>query len=123
MSFDPIADARPSDLAWPRLAWPPANVLTGKTVETVGLHPRSRRRTVIYRLDHDEVWRHLVGRPSNAEEYASALGKRLAEGRLVWVVRLLRPLSGLPVGAVVGTTSRSVDRSESMNQRARSEPI
>ena len=56
-------------------------------------------------LDHDDVWRHLAGRPSNAEEYASALGKRLAEGRWVWVVRLLRPVAGLPAGAVVGTTS------------------
>jgi RimJ/RimL family protein N-acetyltransferase len=31
--------------------------------------------------------------------------RKLAEGHLVWVVRLLRPLSGLPAGAVVGTTS------------------
>jgi RimJ/RimL family protein N-acetyltransferase len=105
MSFDPIVDARPSDVSWPRLAWPPAKVLTGKIVELSVCIPDRDAAPLFRALDHDDVWRHLPGRPSSAEEYASALGKRLAEGRLVWVVRLLRPLSGLPAGAVVGTTS------------------
>ncbi len=105
MSFDPIVDLRPSDVVWPRLAWPPAHVLTGNIVELSTCVPDRDAAALFEALDHDEVWRHLAGRPSSAEEYAVSLGKRLSEGRWVWVVRLLRPLSGLPAGAVVGTTS------------------
>lgn len=104
MSFDPILDTRPSDVVWPRLAWPPAKVLTGNIVELSLCVPDRDAAPLFRALDHDDVWRHMA-RPRSAEEYASALGKRLAEGRLVWVVRLMRPLSGLPAGAVVGTTS------------------
>src|SRR4051812_7030583 len=105
MSFHPIIDARPSDIAWPRLRWPPATVLTGNIVELSVCVPDRDAAPLFEALDHDDVRRHLAGRPRNAEEFASALGKRLADGRLVWVVRLERALSGLPAGAVIGTTS------------------
>ena len=105
VAFTPVVDTRPSDVPWPRLAWPPAERLTGNIVELSVCVPDRDAEPLFYALHHDEVWRHLPGRPSTAKEYASLLGRRLAEGRWVWTVRLLEPLAGLPTGAVLGTTS------------------
>ena len=87
------------------MAWPPARRLTGNIVELSACVPDVDAEPLFQALDHDDVWRHLPARPSSAEQYASTLEKRLAEGRWVWVVRLLQPQAGLPSGAVVGTTS------------------
>jgi RimJ/RimL family protein N-acetyltransferase len=103
--FTPVVDARPSELAWPEMHWPPAKRLIGNIVELSACVPDRDAEPLFHALDHDAVWRHLPSRPSSAEQYASVLGKRLAEGRWVWVVRLLRPYAGMPAGAVVGTTS------------------
>jgi RimJ/RimL family protein N-acetyltransferase len=56
-------------------------------------------------LNHDAVWRHLPGRPSDCHAFAETLKKRLVEGRFPWVVRLLCPYAGLGAGTVVGTSS------------------
>jgi len=87
------------------MAWPPPTRLTGSIVELSACEPARDAAPLFQALDHDEVWRHLPGRPSSAAQYASTLDKRLAEGRWVWVVRLLEPYAGLATGAVVGTTS------------------
>jgi hypothetical protein len=107
MSFNPVVDARVNDVVWPPLAWPPAKTLTGKFVELSVCVPDRDADPLFSALDHDEVWRHLPARPRSAEDYASALRKRLAEGRLVWTVRLLQPLAGLPAGSD-GTVRDSV---------------
>ena len=104
-TFTPVVDARPSDVAWARMAWPPARQLTGNVVELSVCDPDRDAEPLFHALDHDDVWRHVPGRPSTAQQYALTLGKRLAEGRWVWVVRLLQPQAGLPSGAIVGTTS------------------
>src|SRR5450432_163921 len=103
--FTPVVDARPNDVAWPPMPWPPATLLTGSIVELSVCVPERDAKPLFQALDHDDVWRHLPGRPRSAEQYASVLDKRLTEGRWVWIVRLLRAYAGLPIGAVVGTTS------------------
>jgi N-acetyltransferase len=105
VTFKPVVDARPIDTAWPAMAWPPATLLTGTIVELSACVPDRDAEPLFHALNHDEVWRHLPGRPSSAAQYASVLSQRLAEGRWVWIVRLLEAHAGLPTGAVVGTTS------------------
>lgn len=104
-SFTPVVDARPNDTAWPPMPWPPAKRLAGTIVELVACVPERDAESLFRALDHDEVWRHVPGRPRNVEQYATTLEQRLGQGRWVWIVRLLRPHAGLPAGAVVGTTS------------------
>ena len=87
------------------MAWPPATVLTGNIVELSACVPDRDAEPLFHALDHDDVWRHLPGRPNTPQQYAATLAKRLAEGRWVWVVRLRKPHAGLATGAVVGTTS------------------
>jgi N-acetyltransferase len=105
VTFNPVVDARPNDVAWPPMPWPPAKRLTGSIVELSACVPERDAGPLFQALNHDDVWRHVAGRPRSPEQYASVLDKRLAEGRWVWVVRLLRAHAGLPAGAVVGTTS------------------
>jgi RimJ/RimL family protein N-acetyltransferase len=103
--FIPVADARPSDAAWPTMSWPPPERLTGTIVELSACVPDRDAEPLFQALSHADVWRHLPARPRSAEQYAATLAQRLSEGRSVWVVRLLQPHAGLPSGAVVGTTS------------------
>jgi N-acetyltransferase len=103
--FDPIPDARPDDGAWPAMSWPPAGRLTGQVVELWPYAADRDAAPLFQALDHDAVWRHLAGRPRHPEQYAEILARNLAEGRFVWTVRLRVPYVGLPVGAVVGTSS------------------
>ncbi|HEY0869293.1 MAG TPA: GNAT family protein, partial [Acidothermaceae bacterium] len=56
-------------------------------------------------LDHDAVWQHIAGRPTDAAGYAKLLDDGYAAGRLPWIVRLAVPYVDLPAGAVVGTSS------------------
>jgi N-acetyltransferase len=103
--FTPVVDARPSDVAWPAMPWPPAKRLTGTVVELSVCNPDRDAEPLFQALNHDQVWRHLPERPRSAEQYASTLEKRITEGRWVWTVRLLGPHAGLTAGTVVGTTS------------------
>ncbi len=105
--FSPIVDARPEDTAWPAMLWPPAPGirLTGHTVELSPCDPDRDAEPLFRALDHDDVWRHLAGRPRDPHACAAGLKSMQAQGRFVWIVRLLRPYVGLPAGAVVGTSS------------------
>jgi N-acetyltransferase len=103
--FDVIDDARPNDSAWPVMSWPPTARLTGQVVELWQCVPDRDALPLFRALDHDAVWQHLAGRPRHAEQYAETLTQSLAQGRVVWTVRLRQPYAGLPAGAVVGTSS------------------
>jgi N-acetyltransferase len=104
--FRAIQDARPNETAWPSMMWPPtATRLTGRVVELSPCIPVRDAEALFRALHHDDVWRHVPGRPRDADQFAKHLTKRQAEGRFVWVVRLLRPYRGLPAGSLVGTTS------------------
>ncbi len=104
--FKAIHDARPQDAAWPSMSWPPlVTQIVGHVVELSPCVPDRDAGPLFHALNHDAVWRHVAGRPRDAEEYAAALTERLSEGRFVWLVRLRRPYAGLAAGAVVGTSS------------------
>jgi RimJ/RimL family protein N-acetyltransferase len=105
--FTPIRDARPDDVPWPSMSWPPplSTRLVGHVVDLSLCVPDRDAEPLFHALNHERVWRHMVGRPLHPEDYAAGLSKRLREGRFVWVVRLRRPYAGLPAGAIVGTSS------------------
>jgi RimJ/RimL family protein N-acetyltransferase len=104
--FVPVLDDRPADAAWGALVWPPpASPLAGRFVELWPLDLDADVDALFAAVDHDEVWRHVAGRPSSAAGYKMTLRRQLDQGRLPWVVRLVRPVAGLPAGSVVGTSS------------------
>jgi RimJ/RimL family protein N-acetyltransferase len=105
--FTPRVDARPVDATWPRLRWPPAADLRlrGRYVELSQADATRDAEGLFAALDHDAVWRHLPGRPTDAAGYATLLDDGYAAGRLPWIVRLTVPYADLPAGAVVGTSS------------------
>jgi N-acetyltransferase len=104
--FVPVVDARPADRPWGALAWPPpARPVRGRVVELRPVDVDADVGALFAAVDHDEVWQHVAGRPSSPTDYAATLREQLDQGRLPWVVRLVRPLAGLPRGAVVGTSS------------------
>lgn len=105
--FEALADARPDDTAWPEMVWPvdPDTRLTGDVVELALVDLAHDVGDLFAALDHDRVWAHMAGRPSDPDEYAAQLGRGLATSRLPWVVRLREPVGGLPAGSIVGTSS------------------
>ena len=105
--FAPVPDSRPVDAPWPEMTWPPAAgvVLRGRVVELAPADPARDAAELFAALDHDDVWRHVAGRPRDADDQARLLEQSLAAGRLPWVVRLVAALAGLPAGTVVGTST------------------
>lgn len=103
----PATDSRPGDRAWPELSWPPppSICLRGDLVELRPADPAPDSAGLFCALDHDDVWRHVAGRPASPEAYASLLASRAAAGWLQWIVRLRQPVGGLPAGAIAGTSS------------------
>ena len=103
----PVPDSRPVDAPWPDMTWPPASgvVLRGRVVELAPADPARDAAELFPALDHDDVWRHVAGRPRDADDHARLLELSLAAGRLPWVVRLVATLAGLPAGTVVGTST------------------
>lgn len=107
MTFHPVADSRPTDVAWTHLVWPPApdTVLRGATVEVQPVEPERDAEQLFGALDHEAVWQHVAGRPSTPQEYAATLRHGIATGRFPWLVRLRRAAGGLGRGSIVGTSS------------------
>lgn len=105
--FEAIPDARPHDEPWPPMVWPvdPEVKLCGQLVELSLVELARDAADLFAALDDENVWTHMAKRPESVEEYVEQLGRALAMGVLPWVVRLRRPLRGLPAGSVVGTTS------------------
>src|SRR5450631_157518 len=105
--FTPRVDTRPIDTPWPRMPWPPARDvrLRGQFVELSQADPERDAEGLFTALDHDAVWQHLAGRPTDAAGYARLLDDGYAAGRLPWIVRLAADTAGLAAGAVVGTSS------------------
>lgn len=105
-AFEPVTDPRPADAAWGSLVWPPpVRPLLGRFVELRPVDVDLDVAALFAAVDHAAVWQHVAGRPSSPAEYAATLRGQLDEGRLPWVVRLVRPVAGRPAGAVVGTSS------------------
>lgn len=88
------------------MSWPPtAACLTGHVVELKPCVPERDAATLFELLDDEGVWSHVAGRPRTVIEWEANLAQRQAEGRFVWVVRLLRAHGSFAAGAIVGTTS------------------
>lgn len=105
--FTPAPDSRPVDATWRRMTWPPDPEveLTGSVVALRPLRPARDAPALFAALDDDRVWTHLPDRPATADTLAAALTTRIAAGWHPWLVRLRTTGSGLPPGAVVGTSS------------------
>ncbi len=104
--FVPVTDARPDDVPWPPMRVPPATTtLTGSWVSLSVADPERDAAPLFEALDHDAVWEHVAGRRGSPSAWADRLRDALAAGQVPWVVRLRRPVGGLPEGAVVGTSS------------------
>ncbi|HEY5049894.1 MAG TPA: GNAT family protein [Acidothermaceae bacterium] len=105
--FVPRVDARPEDVAWPHLQWPPPKdiVLRGRCIELTLADPHRDAGELFAALDHGAVWQHVAGRPIDVAGFTEALEQAASAGRWPWVVRLTTDQAGLPAGAVVGTSS------------------
>lgn len=105
--FGLVQDARPKDVPWPVMTWPPPPDirLPGRLVEVVPAVRQRDAEELFRALDDDRVWRHLAGRPLSPQAYAARLAQQRAAGALPWTVRLRIAYAGLPAGAVVGTST------------------
>ena len=105
--FVPVRDARPEDVPWPAMTWPPplGVRLAGRLVEVVPAVPERDAEGLFLALDDDQVWQHLAGRPRRPQAYVERLEQQRAAGALPWAVRLRTAYAGLPAGAVVGTST------------------
>ncbi len=105
--FVPVHDARPHDVAWPAMVWPPRadTVLVGRVVEVTPLDLDRDVESLFLALDDDTVWQHIPFRPPDPHAFAGLLRTRVAAGLFPWVVRLVAPYGELPAGAVVGMSS------------------
>jgi RimJ/RimL family protein N-acetyltransferase len=105
--FTPIPDARPDEGPWPAMAWPPApgTVLTGNTVQLTPIDLEKDIEPLFTALDHDPVWAHVIGRPTDPGHFTEVFHQRIADGFFPWVLRLVRPVGGAAAGDVVGSSS------------------
>jgi len=89
------------------MPWPPPQdiVLRGRCVQVTQVEPDRDAAELFAALDHDSVWQHVAGRPSDVAGFAETLEKAVDAGRLPWVVRLTRDYAGRKAGAVAGTSS------------------
>jgi N-acetyltransferase len=89
------------------MPWPPAADvrLRGRFVELSQADPGRDADELFGALDHDAVWQHVAGRPTDAAGYAKLLESGYAAGRLPWIVRLVSEHAGQPAGTVVGMSS------------------
>ena len=89
------------------MAWPPAAdaELGGETVVLTPAVPEEDAGELFAALDFDAVWEHVAGRPEDPEGMEGMLRRWIGSGRWPWVVWLLRPVAGLPIGSVVGMSS------------------
>lgn len=90
----------------PMPTWPPApdTVLTGTTV-MLRVATEDDAPSLFTALDHDDVWRHVRGRPVDADGMAAIIREAPAQGRTMFLVSSVRQVRGLPEGAVIGSTS------------------
>jgi RimJ/RimL family protein N-acetyltransferase len=89
------------------MPWPPPLdiVLRGRCVELTLADPQRDAAELFAALDHDAVWQHVAGRPSDVAGFTETLKQAVDAGRWPWVVRLMTDQAGLTAGTVVGTSS------------------
>ena len=90
------------------MTWPvPDGVeLIGNAVELSKLDPATDAAELLAALDHDAVWAHVPGRPTDLAAFQESLRQRCAlSDWQLWTIRTRRSIGGLPAGAIVGTSS------------------
>jgi|SRR5690625_4543845 len=89
------------------MAWPPApdSELRGRTVVLTPAAPERDSGELFKALDADAVWQHVSGRPANPDVLAATLRQQVTSGRFPWLVRLSRPVAGIPTRSVVGMST------------------
>jgi N-acetyltransferase len=98
----PHPDARPDDVVWPEMVWPPptGTVVRDRWVVLSQVDPEHDAPALFDALDDDRVWTHVPGRPGDPDELARSLRERAERwGWYQWLVRDARD------GSVVGTSS------------------
>ena len=96
--FEPLADPRPGDPAWPEALWPvPDDTVLSRGALELRLASALDAAELFDALDEDAVWAHVRGRPQTVGELADSLAAARGNGRWAWIVRR--------AGRVVGTTS------------------
>jgi N-acetyltransferase len=105
--FTAVVDARPRDIVWPAMSWPPppGTSLGGRVVEVTPVDLERDVDALFVALDDDRVWEHLPWRPADAASYRGFLRRRMQSGTFPWTVRLRVAQGDLPAGSVVGTSS------------------
>ena len=75
--FEPLADTRPDDSAWPDAVWPPSadTRLVGNFVE-LRRSESADAAELFAALDDEDVWRHVAGRPRDAAEMAALIAQK-----------------------------------------------
>lgn len=96
--FEPLADPRPGDPAWPEALWPvPDDTVLSRGALELRLASALDAAELFDALDEEAVWAHVRGRPQTVGELADSLAAARGNGRWAWIVRR--------AGRVVGTTS------------------
>ncbi|MFJ9371227.1 GNAT family N-acetyltransferase [Nocardia sp. NPDC101769] len=106
--FQPLADPRPDDQAWPDMTWPVPNctVLTGKVVQLTPADPAADSTELFHTLDHAAVWAHIPGRPTDHRQLEDRLRQRKSvDDWQIWIVRSRQAIGDTPAGAILGVTA------------------
>ncbi|KAA0025084.1 GNAT family N-acetyltransferase [Antrihabitans cavernicola] len=90
------------------MTWPvPREVaLLGATVDLTPVDPKADAVDLFSALNHDRVWAHVPGRPTDPEHFETALRAMCARpGWQPWTIRTTARRGDLPAGSAIGTTS------------------
>ncbi len=90
-------------MTWPV---PQGTELIGEAIRLSALNPAADAGELLQALEHDAVWAHVPGRPTDLAGFQLALEQRceLSDWQ-PWVIRTRRSIGGLPADSIVGTTS------------------
>jgi RimJ/RimL family protein N-acetyltransferase len=105
--FEPPADGRPDDEAWPQAVWPVATdtVLSGALITLTPTTPADAA-DLFAALDHDAVWAHVRNRPQDAAAMQTIIETGLADSSWCrWTLRANRDIGGRSAGTVLGSSS------------------
>ncbi len=91
-------DSRPNDVPWPAARWVEIDdVILERGDVSVRAARAGDAADLFSVVDSDECWRHVIGRPSDADALAGVIAGARAVGRHMFVV--------VRAGSIVGTTS------------------
>ncbi|MFD3510275.1 GNAT family N-acetyltransferase [Nocardia sp. NPDC058666] len=85
---------------------PKGAVLTGGVVQLSTVDPAADSAELFDALDHDVVWAHIPGRPTDPAQFEDTLRQRMSvDDWQIWIVRTRQAIGDKPAGAIVGVTA------------------